>query len=265
MTRARLADLPIDDIRTGTNVRRDLGDLDRLAASIRRHGILQPLVCIPSVDGSHVEILMGQRRLAAARLAGLRTVPCVLRPRPADRDRILQQLAENHERADMSPVDEACAFADLLAHGMSRLQIARTIHRDPGYVRRRLELLDLPDVLRLAVDVGWIRVDTALSIIPRHLLTDRQVVAELARIVRKGDQAVRGWVIERAAGAARRRSEEGVQFRVRIRPDLHARALADARRQGLSLAAWLEQLIQTHTTVPGRPDRRRAIRGGHPI
>jgi ParB/RepB/Spo0J family partition protein len=241
--------VPVDQIVVGANVRRDVGNIDDLTESVRQLGVLQPLVCVASADGGRIELLMGQRRLAAARAAGLTTVPCLLRSRPAPRERILMQLAENHQRADMSPVDEACAFADLLGAGMTREQIARTIHRDAGYVRRRLDLFELPDVLRVAVDVGWVNLETALSVIPRELLADPAKVSELAGVVRRGDRAVRAWALEHTArrgGVRRRRSEEGEQFVVRIRPDLKARALADARRQGVSLAAWLEQLIEQH-------------------
>jgi ParB/RepB/Spo0J family partition protein len=251
--------VPVDQIVVGANVRRDVGNIDDLTESVRQLGVLQPLVCVASADGGRIELLMGQRRLAAARAAGLTTVPCLLRSRPAPRERILMQLAENHQRADMSPVDEACAFADLLGAGMIRTQIARTIRRSISYVRRRLELWELPDVLRVAVDVGWVSVETAVSVIPRRLLDDPTNVAELARVVRDGDQAVRAWLLRPKTGparngAGRRRSTEGEQFVVRVRPDVKARAVADARRRQMTLAEWFEDLIERH--VPeDRPDR----------
>jgi len=255
-----VTNVPVDALIVGRNVRRDVGDLTDLTASIRRLGVLQPLVCVPSDDNLHVEVLMGQRRLAAAKAAGLTHVPCILRPRPPALERVLAQLAENHHRADMSPVDEAAAFADLLGHGLTREQISATIGRSYQYVLRRLAVLELPDSLRLAVDVGWINLETALSVIPRELLRDRQDVAALAQVLPKGDRAVREWCLARMAARhlatppARaalpkvqpRRSVDGQQLVARIRPDLHARALAAAKTAGLSLAAWLEALIESH-------------------
>src|SRR5882672_3470040 len=105
--RRRFAEIPLEELSAGRNVRHDLGDLTDLTDSIRRFGILQPLVCCPSGDARRVEVLFGQRRLAAGRAAGLVKAPCLLGPRPPIEEYVLTQLAENMEREDMTPIEEA--------------------------------------------------------------------------------------------------------------------------------------------------------------
>lgn len=105
------------------NIRRDLGDLTELVASIREHGILQPLVA-ERCEG-YVRLLMGHRRLAAAHAAGLRSVPVVVVRSHADDEAIVLMLTENTRRDDLSRADRAAAIRDLLDnHDYSRARVA---------------------------------------------------------------------------------------------------------------------------------------------
>lgn len=138
-----LAMVDIDLVRPNPrNIRRNLGSLNDLEASIRAEGILQPLIV--EDRGDHFIVIAGHRRLAAARRAALKVVPCVLRPvSEGERDRI-RMLVENVQRADLEPMDEALAYAALVDAGMTREQIARTTGVSTMRVGARLDLLHLP-------------------------------------------------------------------------------------------------------------------------
>lgn len=127
-----------------TNPRKGKDDalLDELAASIRAHGILQPLVVRVRDDGRY-EIVAGHRRFVAAYRAGLKSVPVTVRDLTIEQAREVQ-LVENLQRADMHPLHEAQGYRELVMQ--SKLDVARIaerIGRTPQYVYDRLRLLDL--------------------------------------------------------------------------------------------------------------------------
>lgn len=243
---------PVDVIVVAENVRRDVGDIAELADSIRAHGVLEPIVCCPSADGKRVELLMGQRRLAAARSVGLETIPTILRPRPSDRDRILMQLAENLAREEMSPIDEGIAFQELVQLQVPKSDIVRAIHRTHKYVQDRLRLLELPDCVRMAVDLGYVRVAAALEF-PRALLDRREAIARLAKVIRGGDKALRDWITDEMsalAGTAVTNTREGTVGRSMVRvipvpPDAYERAKKLARQAGMGLGDWTAARIRS--------------------
>src|SRR5687767_1804349 len=119
-----------------------------LAASIRRQGVLQPVVVRPRDAGGY-ELIAGERRWRAARDAGVPTLPSVVR-RADDRDTLLLGLVENVAREDLSPIEEARAYASLLDEfELSLGEIADRVGRSKPAVSNRLRLLELPD------DVLW--------------------------------------------------------------------------------------------------------------
>jgi ParB family chromosome partitioning protein len=130
---------PIAELRPNPfNPRGDVDDagLEELAESIRAQGVLQPLLVTPGGV-----VVAGHRRLAAARMAGLVEVPVVIR----DLDRIQQQeimLVENLQRQDLSPVEEARAYRQLLDAGHTTAQLARRIGAPAARINARLVLLN---------------------------------------------------------------------------------------------------------------------------
>jgi ParB family chromosome partitioning protein len=236
----RFAMIPIGDLEVAENVRRQVGDVDELAANIAAHGMLEPIVVCPSADGEVIEVLMGQRRFAAARLAGLELVPCILRARPDERDRVIMQLSENLQRAEMSPIDEALAFQDLVELGVSRRAIAHLINRSESEVGKRLRLLDYPETVRVAVDLGWIRPATVAEI-PTPLCTDTDALARLGKVIVHGDDAVRSWIRSEAArrshSAATRVVRKGVRV-LNVSLEGYELAVAEARKAGVGLGEW---------------------------
>jgi ParB/RepB/Spo0J family partition protein len=147
------------------NVRHDLGDLTELAADIRANGILQP----PSVYrfGDVYRVLFGNRRVTAAELAGLRSIPCQVVDPPTEAERIELQLAENLQRSELNPIDEGNAIASLRALGQHRTiaQLAKRLHRSPEWVSQRLRLVEqLPDQVQDLVVAGDLPIGEAASI-----------------------------------------------------------------------------------------------------
>lgn len=122
------------------NPRKDLGDLTELAESIRANGILQNLTVVPRDSGWTV--IIGHRRLGAARLAGLEQVPCVV-AEMSGREQISTMLTENMQRRDLTPYEQAASFAQLLDFGMSVEEIADKSGFSPATVRRRVKMAEL--------------------------------------------------------------------------------------------------------------------------
>lgn len=122
--------------------------LEELAASIREHGILQPLTVRRTAEG--YELVSGERRLRASRLAGLREVPCLLLAVDGESSSLLA-LVENLQRRDLDFVEEATALARLIrTYGFSQEEAARKIGKSQPAVANKLRLLRLPpDVLSL--------------------------------------------------------------------------------------------------------------------
>jgi len=126
----------IKDIKTLDNVRKDVGDLTELAASIKEKGILQPLL----IDKAG-NLIAGHRRLAAAKSVGLTEVPVAILD---DKERVELQLIENIQRKELNPVEEAEAFQAYMkksGHGVEYL--AKKISKDKEFIEKRIALVNL--------------------------------------------------------------------------------------------------------------------------
>ncbi len=149
------------------NPRRDVGDIDELAASIQANGIYQPLVvCYQdprATGGPQYKLVIGHRRFAAAQKAGLTRVPVLVR-RFSEQERLEAMLVENLQRSDLTALEEAGAFKTLTGMGLSQRDIATRIGRSQAHVSRRLALLELPEKAAEALDTGSITLDDAVEI-----------------------------------------------------------------------------------------------------
>ena len=136
----------------------DEADLDRLAASIKQKGMLQPIRVRWNAElGKHV-VTVGGRRLKAAQLAGLSHVPCiVVEGEISDADILAEQLVENEHRAGLSALDEARAFQKYMQlTGCSAKELSQLLHISPQSVGRALSLLSLPAEVQSQVATGAI-------------------------------------------------------------------------------------------------------------
>jgi ParB family transcriptional regulator, chromosome partitioning protein len=158
-----------------SNVRDDLGDLNELTASIRQVGVLKPLVVVPTDDGHR--ILTGHRRKAAAIAAGLTTVPCYERSDLADdRDQVLAILIENLRRDDLTELEEARGYQQLLDLGLSATKSAKATGTPRARVRDALAVTKSDTALTTAATHG-LTLDQALVL--TEFADDHEALATL--------------------------------------------------------------------------------------
>ena len=132
-------ELPIELIRPAEdNLRRKVGDVSDIVASIPAHGIIEPLVVTPEDDGTYL-IVAGHRRHAAGQKAGLTTLPCMVREM-SDEERVLAALVENGLRNDLLPTEEASGYFRLVEAGWSLKRLAEATGRSAKHVSVRLGL-----------------------------------------------------------------------------------------------------------------------------
>lgn len=162
--------LPLDQLTIGEDVRldEDGAALDELATSISTLGVLQPLTVRPAKDGrwevaGRWEVVAGRRRLAAARIAGLDTIPCIVRA--LDDDQAFDAaLAENLHRRDLSWIEVALAYARLRDRGLTQAQIGAVVGKSHQHVSFILQLLTIPTELQDRVHRREISYMTALDL-----------------------------------------------------------------------------------------------------
>lgn len=144
--REEILSVPVTDIRMNRyQPRRDFDEeqLNELTASVREYGVLQPLVVRRSEDGKF-ELIAGERRLRAARQAGLERVPVVVRD-AQDRDAALIALVENLQREDLGFLEEAAGYARLLEEfGLTQEELAARLGKKQSTIANKLRLLKLP-------------------------------------------------------------------------------------------------------------------------
>jgi ParB/RepB/Spo0J family partition protein len=191
--------LPIDRITPNpANVRTDLGDLTHLIESIQNHGIQIPCIVHPNDDGW--TLIAGHRRHAAALIAGLGTIPCVVRDEPDQVTLLELMLAENNQREQLDPLDEARALDTIRAAGQHRNldDIAKAVSRSKEWVAGRLRLLSLPRNAQQLVSDGSVSLREALVVAGLDVDDDAKVA------LLTGDPARRGPAIARAVDDAAR-------------------------------------------------------------
>jgi ParB family chromosome partitioning protein len=183
---SELLQVPVGSIRPNSRQPRrrlDGEGIDELAESIRAQGLVQPVVIRPAPDGGY-ELIAGERRWRAARVAGLATVPALVRESD-DRDSLLVALVENVAREDLSPVDEARAYAVLMDEfGLTLGEVAEQVGRSKPTVSNRVRLLELPDDVLGLVERGQLSEGHARAVLAVPDNEERRRLAR--RIVRQG-------------------------------------------------------------------------------
>ena len=156
------------------NPRRDLGDLTDLTASIRQQGVLEPLVVVPKGRASFL-VIAGHRRAAAAKLAKVKTVPCVVREDLIDdRQQVAAMLVENLHRADLTPVEEAAAYEQLLLDDALTVDaLAAVVGQPVKRVQSRLKLRKLSPGMQDQIHAGQLTIEQGLAIARRDFLRQR--------------------------------------------------------------------------------------------
>jgi ParB family chromosome partitioning protein len=175
-----------------------------LADSIREHGLIQPLIVTPAPDSTDLapryQLIAGERRWSAAKLAGLERVPVIVRG-ASPQDMLELALVENIQRADLNPLEEAAAFRSLIDDfGLTQEQVATKVGKDRTTVANALRLLKLPPDIQAAIADESISEGHA-----RALLTvaDEEKQKALLRTVIGS-----GWSVRQTEEAARRANEQ---------------------------------------------------------
>src|SRR3954466_14674620 len=212
----------------------DEATLPALAESVRQRGILQPVLVRP-VSGGTYELVAGERRWRAAGLAGLETIPALVRARD-DAQALEVALIENMAREDLNPIEEARACAALIEElGLTREEVGRRVGRSRVAVSNLTRLLDLPDEAIALIERGDLSEGhgRALLLAPDH--ADRR---DLARAAGAGE-----WSVRETEARARAAGEKPGEPRVRrarprgIHPDQAAAATEAADALGAALGA----------------------------
>jgi ParB/RepB/Spo0J family partition protein len=196
----QLLDIPIDAIDAHPdNPRKALGDLGELADSIREQGVLEPVLLVPGIKGTgtfpqrYVSIA-GHRRIAAARLAGLPTVPSIVRElTPAKQLEVM--LVENLHSSDLTVFEEAHGMQALFELGVRRAEIAKHTGRHIKTVGQRLALAALPSSAEVAVANRKMTIEVALEL-GQIRDRDEAVYGELVKQLDEGK--LQGWAISSA-------------------------------------------------------------------
>lgn len=201
-------------------------ELDALAASLKEHGLLQPLVVTRRADGSY-ELIAGERRLRAAKRAGLVTVPVIVREGETDARRKLElAIVENVQRQDLNPIDRALAYAQLAQEfGLTQEEVAQRVSVSRTSVAHALRLLTLPEDMRRAVATGTLSEGHAKVLL--GMADEREQRAWFERILAGGVP------VAEVAREARSRTPRGRRARNGAAPlttDLRAKELALQRR-----------------------------------
>lgn len=197
--------------------------LEELAQSIAEQGILQPLVVRKVGEG--YELIAGERRLRAAKLAGLKEVPVVVR-QADDRTVLELMLVENLQREDLNPIDEAHGFEQLIEEfKLTQESAAARVGKGRVVVANALRLLKLPQAVQLMVADGRLSVGHAKAILGLELFEDMQILAE--RVV-----ANKLSVRETEALVARKLSKDDPARKKQTQPlNVHLKKIEDKLRE----------------------------------
>ena len=185
----QILDIPVADIRPNPNQPR--GDFDpetlaELVDSIRRNGVLQPIIVRP--EGDSYQLIAGERRWRAAIEAGLPTVPAIVRA-ATENESLELALIENIQRQDLNPIEEAKAYKELIERfALTQEEAAARVGKKRSSIANMLRLLDLPQDIQDAVSRGTLTMGHARALLA---LPDRAEIRRLAARIQREDLSVR--------------------------------------------------------------------------
>jgi len=257
---AAAVELPIDSITPNPHQpRKDFDDkaLQDLSASLRQSGVLQPVVVRRLGDG--YQLVVGERRWRAAKLAGITRIPAVIRE-ASDAESLELALVENLLREDLNPMEEAEAYQRLLAEfGWTQEELAQRVARDRSSVANCLRLLKLPELIQADLRAGRLTMGHARALLPldspaEQLRLREQILAHSwsVRATEEGVQAKRA----RPARRQLRRSAELAAVENALRVALATRVrLVGSERAGRIEIAYssreeLDRLAELITAPP---------------
>ncbi|QQG46105.1 MAG: ParB/RepB/Spo0J family partition protein [Candidatus Niyogibacteria bacterium] len=218
----------------------DEAKLNDLAESIKQYGILQPLVVVRQEreTGAGIavdyELIAGERRLRAAKIAGLAHVPAMIRSEPADKVKLEIALIENVQREDLNPMERAVAFKQLMDNfNMRQRDVGLKIGKSREFVANTLRMLSLPEYVQKALADGRISEGHAR---PLMMLSERPEEQEALF----NDIYFKRLSVRDAEKASRRIAVERTRKRDDI-PDAETRSLEEKLREALGTRVYIER------------------------
>ena len=203
--------------------------MQALADSVKERGVLQPVLVRPRPGGSY-ELVAGERRWRAARLAGLETLPALVQQRD-DAQSLEDALIENMAREDLNPIEAARAVAGLVEElGLTREAVGRRVGRSRVAVSNLLRLLDLPDEALALVEDGSLTEGHGRALLLADDHADRR---SIARAAVQGGWSVR--VVEQRAREANAPARAAKRGRAAVHPDQEAAAARISEALGAAL------------------------------
>jgi len=204
----------------------DSHELEELAQSIRTHGVMQPLVVTSSDEDGKYTLIAGERRLRASGIAGLKTVPIVIKD-VTPQAMLELAIIENVVRADLSPLEEARAYRQLIQDfGLTQADVAERVGRSRVSITNTLRLLNAPERVQAALAEGRITEGHTRALLGLQSATDQiavlEIVIDKGLSVRQTEDLVRRWL----SGQPARRtapdgpSEEELRLESRLRDAL---------------------------------------------
>lgn len=184
-----IVEIPLDEIRSNPYQPRVIFDseaLEELANSIKEHGVIQPIIVKKGIKG--FELVAGERRTRAARLAGLKNIPAIIKEFN-DVEMMEIALIENIERENLNPIEEAKAYENILKiNNITQEELAHKFSRSRSYITNMLGLLTLPDMVIKLVESKELSMGHARSL---SKLEDPKKIEELALKIVHDDLSVR--------------------------------------------------------------------------
>ena len=184
-----IVDIKIDELRSNPYQPRKVFDeeaLKELSDSIKQHGVFQPIIVKKSIKG--YEIIAGERRVKASRMAGLETVPAIVREFD-DTEMMEIALLENLQREDLNPFEEANAYVKIMeAKNLTHEELAKVLGKSQSYVTNTIGLLRLPEDIRNLVINGKLSMTHARIL---SKMSDRDTINLLADRIIKENLSVR--------------------------------------------------------------------------
>jgi len=240
-----VSEIPIERIDANPHQPRrifDSAEIEQLSQSIQRHGLLQPVVvrAVPETSPQRYELVVGERRWRASKLAGLERLPATIKD-VAPQELLEIALVENVQRQDLNPIELALAFRTLVDAGSTQEQVGARVGLDRSSVANHIRLLDLPRELQEDVETGALSVGHAKALLQlanperRRHLRDRIVGEQLS--VRASEELARSLA---GPGASRRKQAKRQEA---VDPNL--RHLVDSLRDHL----------KTKVRIQGSPQR----------
>jgi ParB family chromosome partitioning protein len=216
-------------------------ELEELATSIKEVGIISPIVVKQTSTG--YQIIAGERRFRAAKIAGLSRVPVIVRKEPGAAESLEIALIENIQRANLSPIEEALGYRRLVEeYGLTQKEVAEKVGKDRTSVANALRLLQLPEAIRNCLEAGEISVGHAKAI-----LTVKEPAAQLGLMKKIIDEQL-----------SVRALEEIVARSITLAPERKAKQRSNdetnASSSYVEVERRLERILGTRVRIKSKPD-----------